>query len=253
MEAGQLAGVARCGKLLSKNPTMLELFRRVPALAGTDVPVLIEGESGTGKEVLAWAIHEASAARRPGPFVSLNCCAVPENLLEHQLFGHVRSGFARPERECRPGAFEKAKGGTLFLDIVECLPPRIHAEVVRVLRERRLVRVGDNREVEVDVRVIASTISLDALARQESLRPGLLYRLDFLRFRIPPLRERVEDIPLLARHFASTHSVSLGPEAMEALSVFEWPGNVRQLQYTIERACILAGRGPILPEHLALP
>jgi DNA-binding NtrC family response regulator len=235
---------------------MQEVFDQIAAFGKVDATVLIEGESGTGKQEVARAIHQASAARRSGPLMVLNCAALPEALLESELFGHVKGVFARPEGVVRPGAFEKAHGGTLFLGHVEGLPPGVRARLLRVLQERRLVRVGDVREVEVDVRVIASTPGLKHLADEGAFRPGLLCRLGVLRLCLPPLRERPEDVPLLARHFARLYSdpagppAELSPAALEALLRSPWPGNARELGNVIERACFLAKGGLIRPEHL---
>jgi DNA-binding NtrC family response regulator len=248
--------VFRCGNLLSKNPRMREVFDHITTFGKVDATVLIEGESGTGKLEAARAIHQASAARRSGPLIVMNCGACPETLLESELFGHVKGVFARPEGVVRPGALEKARGGTVYLSHIECVPTRVQVKLVSVLRERRAVRVGEDREFEVDVRIIASTLSPDELAKEE-FRQDLRYRLQVLRLRLPPLRERPEDIPLLARHFTQQSSDPAGPPAefspaaMEVLLRSEWPGNVRELENAIERACFLAKGGLIRPEHLS--
>jgi DNA-binding NtrC family response regulator len=251
----QRNGVFRCGNLLSKHPRMHEVFDQIAAFGKVDAPVLIEGESGTGKQEVARAIHQASD-QRLSPLVMMNCGATPENLLEIELFGHVRSVFARPEWEFRPGAFEKAHGGTLFLGHVESLPPGVQVRLLRVLAERRLVRVGDVREVEVDVRVIASTSGLKQLVDEGAFRLDLFWRLGMLRLHLPPLRERPEDVGLLATHFAQQYCNRTGlpkeisPAAMEALLRSLWPGNARELENVIERACFLARGGLIRPEDL---
>jgi DNA-binding NtrC family response regulator len=255
MAARQSSGVFRCGNLLSQHPRMHEVFDQIAAFGKVDATVLIEGESGTGKQQVARAIHQASA-QRPGPFVNMHCGALPENLLESELFGHVKGVFARPEPVFRPGVFEKAHGGTLLLRHVENLPLGVQARLLRVLDERRLVRVGDVRVVEVDVRVIASASGLKLLADEGAFRLDLLCRLGVLRLRLPPLRDRPEDVVLLARHFARQYSDPAGPPAefspaaMEALLNCSWPGNARQLENVVERACFLVKGGLIRPEHL---
>jgi DNA-binding NtrC family response regulator len=255
MATRQPGEVCRCGNLLSKHPKMREVFEQITAFGKVDASVLIEGENGTGKQEVARAIHQASAARRTGPLVAVNCSALPENLVESELFGHVR-GAITGASQVRPGAFEKAHGGTLFLGHVEGLSLGVQARLLLVLEEGRLFRVGDSQEVEVDVRVIASTHGLKHLADEGAFRLDLLYRLGVLRLRLPPLRERSEDIPLLARHFTEKYAdpacppAELSPAAMEVLLRSPWPGNVRELENAIERACFLAKGGLIRPEHL---
>jgi DNA-binding NtrC family response regulator len=257
MVTRQPGGAFRCGNLLSKSAKMREVFDLIADFGGTDVPVLIEGESGTGKQVVARAIHQASAARRAGPLVVMNCAAVPETLLEIELFGHVRGVFSPPGgRAFRPGALENARGGTLFLGYIESASPRAQGRLGLALRRRLLVRVGDTQEVEVDVRVIASMPTAEQLGNDETAYLDMRSWADALRLRIPPLRERPKDVPLLAEQFAQQFSppgqppAELSPPALNALMRHQWPGNVRELRNVIERACILSQGGTIRPEHL---
>jgi DNA-binding NtrC family response regulator len=258
MVTRQPGGAYTCGNLLAKSAKMREVFERIEAFGETDVPVLIEGESGAGKQEVARAIHQASSARRPGPLVVVNCAALPENLLEAELFGCVMSGgFSRAEGRHRPGRLELARGGTLLLCHIGEAPPRVQARLRQALQARRMVRVGDNREVELDVRAVAAVLSPGGPGDEAACPLDPRYWADALRLRVPPLRERPEDIPLLASHFARAFSgpagppKELSPEAVEALQRYRWPGNVRELQNVIERACVLFGGRLIGPHHLS--
>ncbi len=213
MATEQPGGVFRCGNLLSQNPRMLEVFAQITDSGRVDAAVLIEGESGTGKQEVARAIHQASAARRPGPLILLNCGAIPGTLLESALFGHVKGVFARLEAVVRPGVIEKAQSGTVCLCHIEGLPRAVQDRLLRVLQERRILRVGAPEEIEVDARVIATVLGENTLANEETFRQDLRYQLGVLRLRLPPLRERSEDIPLLARHFVQKYSDPTGPPA----------------------------------------
>jgi transcriptional regulator with GAF, ATPase, and Fis domain len=217
--------------------------------------VLIQGETGTGKEVVARAIHQASSARE-GPMVAINCAALPETLLESELFGHEKGAFTSAVSQ-RKGRFELADGGTLFLDEVGDIPATMQAKLLRVLQERRFERVGGTQSIEVDVRVIAATNrSLQKLVKDGKFREDLYYRLNVVRIDLPPLRERPEDIPLLATHFAAKYArpgeqaKHLDPEAMELLLRYDWPGNIRQLENAIERASVTSRDGVIRAENL---
>jgi two-component system response regulator AtoC len=232
---------------------VLELAKRA---APTDLTVLIEGESGTGKELLARAVHRQSA-RKDGPFVAVNCAAIPEGLLESELFGHERGAFTGAVRT-KPGRFELAKDGTLFLDEIGDMPLAMQAKILRALQEREFERVGGVRLIGADVRVIAATHQdLDQLVAHGKFRPDLFYRLQGVRLRLPPLRERLEDLPLLVNHVLDGAGRRMGiaapaaasPEAIQCLWSYRWPGNVRELQHVLEGALLLSN-GVILPEHL---
>lgn len=242
--------------VLSKNPRMFEIFDLIDHLADTTTTVLINGETGTGKEQVALAIHHASAKHRPGPFVAINCAAMSETLLESELFGHEKGSFTGAATQ-RKGRFEIAHTGTLFLDEVGDIPTSMQVKLLRVLQDRRFERVGGNQPIEVDVRVIAATNrDLLSMVGEGKFREDLYYRLNVVQFELPPLRERTEDIPLLAAHFARNFArpdkpaVQIAPEAMELLLRHPWPGNVRQLENAIERACLTARDGLIQPENL---
>jgi DNA-binding NtrC family response regulator len=227
--------------ILSKSPSMHAILELISHVAETTTTVLIEGETGTGKEQVARAIHETSP-QRPGPLVAINCAAVPETLLESELFGHEKGAFTGAVGQ-RKGRFELANGGTLFLDEVGDLPSAMQAKLLRVLQERRFERVGGSETVEVDVRVIAATNrSLQKLITEGRFREDLFYRLNVIKIDLPPLHERAEDIPLLATHFVDKYSPSgpkhIAPDAMEALLRYRWPGNIRELENAIERACV---------------
>jgi two-component system, NtrC family, response regulator AtoC len=230
----------------------LEAARRV---APTDVTVLIEGESGTGKELLAQAIHLRSA-RKNGPIVAVNCAAIPEGLLESELFGHERGAFTGAIRT-RVGRFEIARGGTLLLDEIGDMPLAMQAKILRALEERKISRVGSERSIDVDVRIIAATNqTLSQLVDSGRFRADLFYRLRGIQLRLPPLRERLDDLPELidafldrARRKLSRTSTTLSNEALQCLWTYAWPGNVRELKHVLEGAVLLSD-GVILPEHL---
>jgi two-component system response regulator AtoC len=249
-------GRARHGNIITCSPKMRGVLELVEYVAETNATVLIQGETGTGKEEVARAIHAASAPVRSGDLVAVNCGALPEPLLESELFGHEKGSYTGAVGQ-RKGRFELANGGTIFLDEVGDIPPAMQVRLLRVLQDRRFERVGGTDPVEVDVRVIAATNrDLARLVRKKKFREDLYYRLDVIRIEVPPLRDRPEDIPLLADHFAAKFarpgqpSKPITPEAMEALLRHSWPGNVRELENAIERASVTA-RGPrILPNDL---
>jgi DNA-binding NtrC family response regulator len=241
--------------ILSKNPAMHAIFELINNLAYTTTTVLIEGETGTGKELVARAIHQASQVR-DGPMVAVNCAALPENLLESELFGHEKGAFTSAVGQ-RRGRFEMADGGTIFLDEVGDIPPAMQAKLLRVLQERRFERVGGSESIEVNVRVIAATNrSLQELTQQGKFREDLFYRLNVVKIALPPLRDRLEDVPLLTSYFTSKYSrpeekpKEISPQAMEILLQYRWPGNVRELENAIERACVTALDGTIRPKNL---
>jgi DNA-binding NtrC family response regulator len=242
--------------VLSRSPKMHAIFELINQVAATSATVLIEGETGTGKEQLARAIHNASGSTRKGPFVAVNCAAVPENLLESELFGHEKGSFTGALGQ-RKGRFEQADGGTLFLDEVGDIPPSMQVKLLRVLQERIFERVGGTTPIKVDVRIIAATNrDLRRMVKKGEFREDLYYRLDVVRIEVPPLRERPEDIPILAAHFARKHSPpdnpvsQLSAAAIDVLQSYRWPGNVRELENVIERACVTARGATIEPDDL---
>ncbi len=232
--------------LIGRSPAMERVFELIERLAATDVPVTILGESGTGKELVARALHEFGP-RKEAPMVSVNCGALPEPLLESELFGHVRGAFTGAERD-RRGLFETASGGTLFLDEIGDTPPRMQATLLRALQEKVIRRVGGTEDIRVDVRVVAATNrDLEAMVADGSFRRDLYYRLDVVSIHVPALRERADDIPLLAEHFlrlacdrAGLSPRQLSGDALRALADCPWPGNVRQLEHAITNAAVMA-------------
>jgi DNA-binding NtrC family response regulator len=223
---------------------MQEVYKTIGRIAGTDVTVLLRGESGTGKEVVARAIHHYS--RRAGkPFVAVSCAAIPATLLESELFGHERGAFTDAHQR-RLGRFELAHGGTIYLDEVGDLGPELQPKLLRVLQERRLERIGGGEAIPVDVRVVAATNrDLETLIRDGRFREDLYYRLNVVTLALPPLRERIEDIPFLVDHFLGKYGAELGEravatDALERLMGYGWPGNVRELENVIESAIALA-------------
>ena len=241
--------------ILSKSPRMHEVFELISHVAQTNSTVLIVGETGTGKELVARAVHGASQ-RQTAPFVEVNCAALPENLLESELFGHEKGSFTSAVGQ-RKGRFELAHGGTIFLDEIGEIPLAMQAKLLRVLQERRFERVGGSQTVEVDVRVVAAT-NKDLLrsAKEGKFREDLYYRLNVIKIDLPPLHDRAEDIPLLATHFVQKFSrpgtapKPIAPEAMEILLQHRWPGNIRELENAMERACVTSRDEVIKPENL---
>jgi DNA-binding NtrC family response regulator len=229
------------------------VFKLVGQVADSAATVLIQGESGTGKELLARAIHKNSP-RRQGPFITVNCAAIPRDLLESELFGHEKGAFTGAIAT-RRGKFELADGGTIFLDEIGEMDPALQTKILRVLEERRFERVGGEAPITADVRILAATNrDLKGLVTQARFREDLFYRLNVVAITIPPLRERVEDIPLLVDHFlrlyAGDDQKEISQEALQCLFRYQWPGNVRELENVIKRACLLARTRLILPEHL---
>ncbi|MEK6699122.1 MAG: sigma-54 dependent transcriptional regulator [Nitrospirota bacterium] len=233
------------GNILGKNPRMHEIFQVVRTVAETDATVLIQGESGTGKELIARAIHYNSR-RKDRPFVVVSCSALPETLLESELFGHEKGAFTGAIRR-RIGRFEHADGGTIFLDEIGEMTMPVQLKLLRVLQEREVERVGGNETIKVDVRVIAATHKdLFRAIRERSFREDLFYRLNVVPIKLPPLRERLDDVPLLASHFVKKYCdrnkkeiMSFSPKALSPLVRYSFPGNVRELENIIERAVIM--------------
>jgi DNA-binding NtrC family response regulator len=243
--------------LIGKSPSMQDIYGKIEQVADSRTTVLITGESGTGKELVAKAIHYNSS-RRDRPFVPLNCAALPETLIESELFGHEKGSFTDATAR-RVGQFELANSGTLFLDEIGDLSPMTQAKLLRVLQEREFTRIGGVQAIKVDVRIIAATNkNLEELVRKNQFREDLYYRINVIALYLPPLRERGEDIPLLAKHFLAKRVEEDGrphqefsKEAIELLSRYPWPGNVREMENIIEQAFIWSkGSAFVTPEHL---
>jgi two-component system, NtrC family, response regulator AtoC len=253
LREGQAAGGFE--ELIGKSEPLKRVIDMAQRAAPTDLTVLIHGESGTGKELMARAIHRLSA-RKDGPFIPVNCAAIPEGLLESELFGHERGAFTGAIR-ARPGRFELAREGTLFLDEIGDMPVAMQAKILRVLQERQFERVGGTRSIGADVRVIAATHQdLEAMASEGRFRSDLFYRLQGVRLVMPPLRERIDDLPLLVTHLLERAAqrlwrqpATVSTEALRNLWTYPWPGNIRELQHVLEGAMVLSD-GVILPEHL---
>ena len=241
--------------VIGEHPSLKRLMEMVRLTASSAATVLLEGESGTGKRVFAQAIHRADPRRRDQPFIEVSCGALPETLLESELFGHVRGAFTGAIRD-KQGRFELADGGTIFLDEIDTFSPALQVKLLRVLQERAFERVGDSRTMKVDVRVIAATNRrLTDLVKQGAFREDLFYRINVIAMRLPPLRDRRSDLPLLIRHFIGRSAQAMNKsiqgiekEAMVLLERYSWPGNIRQLENTIERAVILTQRSTLSVE-----
>jgi two-component system response regulator AtoC len=252
LRAGQASGFE---EIIGQGESLRRVLDVAQRAAPTDLTILIEGESGTGKEVLARAIHRLSA-RKDGPLIPVNAAAIPDGLLESELFGHERGAFTGAIR-ARPGRFELAQDGTLFLDEIGDMPLSMQVKILRALQERQIERVGGVKSISVDVRIIAATHqNLEAMVAEGKFRQDLFYRLQGVRLRLPPLRERIDDLPLLVTHLLERAAqrlwrapASVSPEALRCLWTYQWPGNIRELQHTLEAAMVLSD-GLILPEHL---
>ena len=240
----ELVGKFSFSNIVGATNVMQELFRSVARVAPTDVTVLIEGESGTGKELIAKAMH-FNSPRAGRPLVTVNCAAIPPELLESELFGHVKGAFTGAHRD-RTGKFELADRGTLFLDEIGDMPPELQVKLLRFLQEKEIDRVGAEEPVKLDVRILAATNQdVERLVTEERFRMDLFYRLSVVRVHVPPLRARKEDIPLLVDHFLQKSHAGecrVLPDALETLKEHHWPGNVRELENVIERALILRGK-----------
>lgn len=242
---------------IGRSPAMLEVFKAIGKVAKQDVPVLIRGESGTGKELVARAIYQHSS-RHDEAFLAVNCAALPDNLLESELFGHEKGAFTGAESR-RIGKFEQCNGGTLFLDEIGDMAPSVQAKVLRVLQEQRFERVGGNKQLTTDVRILAATNRpLEAMVEQGAYREDLLYRLNGVTIELPPLRDRLSDVPALIQFFMSQAKrefnkpdlEGLSPEALELLTSYSWPGNVRQLRAVIRRSVLDNVMPVITPDGL---
>ena len=249
---------SRCslGSLVGRSPAMLSLYGQIEQVAPASTTVIILGESGTGKEVTAREVHNHSS-RRGGPFIAVSCATIPSALLESELFGWTRGAFTGASAS-RAGLFEAADGGTLLLDEIVAATTRAQLGLLRVLQEREVRRIGSTESCKVDVRVIAATnADLEKAIEEGAFRTDLYYRLNGVTLRLPPLRERPEDIPLLAEHFLCRYhdklrrpARTLSPRAQELLCGYHWPGNVRELEHVIERAAIFASREIVRPRDL---
>ncbi len=245
LRAGGRESEPGLGDMVAKSAKMTDLFRTIQKIAAYKTTVLVDGESGTGKELVARALHRLSP-RAAGPFVPVNCGAIPAALLESELFGHRKGAFTDASRD-RKGLFEEASGGTLFLDEIGELPLALQVKLLRALQEEEIRRLGDEQDIKVDVRVVAATArDLSHESREGRFREDLYYRLNVMALHLPPLRDRREDIPLLVEHFVGRMNGRMGlaiqgatPEAMRLLVEHAWPGNVRELENTIERAMVL--------------
>ncbi len=240
----QLLEKAAFPNIITQNKPMLEMLARVQQVVNSNISVSLEGETGCGKDLLAKTIHYSSD-RRDKRFISVNCAALPETLLESELFGHKKGAFTGADRD-KSGLFEEADNGTFFLDEIADMPLSIQAKVLRILEEKEFVRLGETRPIKVDVRIISAT-NKDLKTEMEAgrFRQDLYYRLTALCFKIPPLRERREDIPLLIRHFAGDNA-RFAPEALRLLITFDWPGNVRELENEVKKLILLAGPGGVV-------
>jgi len=249
----QLRDKYRLENAVGRSEAMLQVFKTAARVASSAATVLILGESGTGKELVARALHQSSP-RAAGPFVPVDCGAIAEGVLESELFGHARGAFTGAQ-SARRGLFEEATSGTLFLDEIGDVGPGLQARLLRALQEGTIRRVGTNETIPVDARVVAATNrDLEAAVKAGKFREDLYYRLNVVTIRIPPLRERREDVPLLAEHFAAKHGrgegAAVSPEARELLQAYDWPGNVRELENVIARALALNPSGVVVAADL---
>ncbi|HLX63632.1 MAG TPA: sigma-54 dependent transcriptional regulator [Planctomycetota bacterium] len=253
-----LAG-AGLDSMIGKSPEMQEVYKKIGAVAGAESSVLILGESGSGKELVARAIHNYSARSR-GPFVAVNCAALPEQLLESELYGHVKGAFTGAIRD-KEGKAETARGGTLFLDEIGEMPLSVQAKLLRFIEEKKFERVGSTESVEADVRILAATnLDLRTQIKKQLFREDLYYRLNVVSIELPPLRRRKDDLPLLVASFLTrgtsrdkampAEAQGISKDAMGLIERYDWPGNVRELRNAIEHAVIVSRGAVILPEHL---
>ena len=249
----------RFGEIIGASDAMRDIYKKITRVATTDISVLIEGETGTGKELVARAIHQRSN-RADGPFIVINCGAIPENLLESELFGHVRGAFTGAVSTTR-GKFQAAHGGTLFLDEIGEMPMSLQVKILRAIQERSVTKVGDTRAEQVDIRVLAATNKrLVEEVKRGNFREDLYYRLNVITLNLPPLRERDDDILLIARYFLGKYTsdltdrdeTRLSRESIQALKRWKWPGNIRELENRMKKAVVFADSGEVTPEDMDL-
>jgi diguanylate cyclase (GGDEF)-like protein len=251
--------MGQTGRYVFRSAEMIEILETVDRIAASDVPILVRGETGVGKEVLAELVHERSA-RHGKPLIKVNCAALPDSLLESELFGYERGAFTGADRR-KPGRFELAQGGTIFLDEIGEIPPTTQVKLLRVLQDHRVERLGGTGPISVDVRVIAATnIDLPAAIRASRFREDLYYRLNVVSLVIPPLRARKEEIPDLVDQFVESYTktnettaTTLSPAAMDKLFAHVWPGNVRELKNTIERALVISRDEEVQADEIVFP
>ncbi len=257
VSGGASSSLAEDGGILTGSSiAMRNVYKSIGLVAAQDVNVLVTGESGTGKELVARAIHQHSS-RSNAPFLALNCAAIPENLLESELFGHEKGAFSGADRR-RIGKFEQFSGGTILLDEIGDMPISLQAKILRLLQEQTFERVGGNQTIHTDVRLIAATHrDLKTWSAEEKFRTDLYYRLSVFTIHLPPLRERGDDLPMLIRHFLNKYSRELNreigdiaPDAMERLQQYSWPGNIRELQSVMKQALLRASGNLLLAEFL---
>lgn len=246
-------------EFITMNPHMKQVLGLAIKVARSEATVLIRGESGTGKEVMAKIIHHNSP-KANGPFVKVNCAAIPDNLLESELFGYAGGAFTGARKEGKPGKFEMAQGGTIFLDEIGDMDMNMQVKLLRVIQEKEVERIGGNKTIPLDVRIVAATNqNLEELIKEGKFRQDLYYRLNVIEIRILPLRQRKEDIPILVHHLVkkiSGENLNVTPRVMKCLNDYDWPGNVRELQNVIEHACIMRNGNIIdpysLPQYMQL-
>ena len=242
--------------MIGRNPHLQRIIQTIRTTAPSDASVLIEGESGTGKELIATAFY-AESQRPSGPFIRINCSAIPHQLIESELFGYQKGAFTGADRDKR-GLIEAANGGTLLLDEIGEMPSHLQTKLLRVLQERKLRRVGDEREIDVDFRLLSATNrETSGLLKENVLRKDLYFRISTIKIKVPPLRERLDDVPLIAAHFLKRFNTQydknirgLSQETMLRLLRYDWPGNIRELESVIERAVLFCSGNQLLPEYL---
>lgn len=251
-----LAGDSETFGMIGRDPKMCQIFETIRTAAPSDASVLIEGESGTGKELIAAAFHTQSQ-RADGPFIRINCAAIPHELIESELFGYKKGAFTGADRDKR-GLIEAANNGTLLLDEIAEMPTHLQTKLLRVLQERRLRRLGDEREIEVNFRLVSATNrNTHALLDEGLLRKDLYFRISTIKIKVPPLRERLDDVPLIAGRFLKRFNEQYGkriqdisPDTVMRLVRYDWPGNIRQLESVIERAVLFCSSGELMPNCL---